>query len=91
MEYYEIYPGGEVSGEIVIETCGAEDENGIIVLTTDEYEDSFSAVGRERRCEYDYHEDYEITENDGMVAIYPNNIDFDGPEVRAAIAKAKGR
>jgi len=85
MQYYEIYAGGVVSGEIVIETRQTPDENGLVVMSTHEYHRAFSDVGRECRGQDNYHQGYDATSSDSCVCLHPRDVAFDSTEVQAAL------
>jgi hypothetical protein len=70
MTYYEVYPGGVIAGEVVIET-EAPSVDGVVILTEDEYDGSFSPVGRELRGDARYRRGYDVTTYGGRVALHP--------------------
>ena len=86
MRYYEIYPGGERAGEIVIETTIEPDADGLVVMTEDQYNQSFSRRGRECRTWDNYTEDYDVTAIGERVVLHPRSIPFDDPRVAKALA-----
>ena len=91
MNYYEIYPGGEITGEIVIETEIAADADGLVVMSEAEYDRSFSRVDRRRRMSMNYHEHYDVTTSNGVAVLHPRGIPLDDPRVSAALALALAR
>lgn len=82
VHYYETYPGGKISGELVQETTIAADEHGIVVMTEAEYENSGSRAGRESRGADNYHEDYDVTTGNGIAVLHPRSIAFSDQRVQ---------
>jgi hypothetical protein len=84
MKYYEIYAGGERGGEIVIKTEQSPNDDGIVVLTADDYDNAFSSVGRSGRGTDGYHENYDVTTYVDCVVLHPSDIAFDDQRIDEA-------
>jgi hypothetical protein len=86
MNYFEIYPGGMITGELVIETDKSPDEDGNILMTSEEYDNAFSKIGRESRHQMNYYQGYDVTNHDGRVVLH--RLPFDHPSVQELLKEA---
>lgn len=93
IDYYEIYPGGERTGEIIIQTERSEDDDDIVAMPQAEY-DQASCIDRDRdnRGDINYHTGYQVTTfrpgdsqcTFAVAVLHPRSIRFDDPRVAAA-------
>jgi hypothetical protein len=80
MFYYEIYAGGVISGELVVETPKSPDRNGNVLLSQREYDSALSSVGRNCRGNSNYYEGYDVTTLGNRVVLHA--LPFDHPSIQ---------
>ena len=76
MNYFEIYSGGDKSGEIVIATRKTPDKNGFVFMNEEEFDNGFgSDVGRESRGKFNYYDGYNSVNLGGLYVLYPDGLE----------------
>lgn len=89
--YFEVYPGGKITGEIVIETDKKPDKNGLVLLSEDDYNYASNATRRLRGAK-NYYEDYDHVSDKGWVVLFPaKKFRFDSKPVLDKLKSASIR
>ena len=85
---FKIYEGGsQPSSAIWVETDKMPNEDGIVVLSDEEYNNSF-IVPEDNGSLRGQYELYDVTTSHGLVALHPASIQFNDPRVDNALGIA---